>query len=194
MLEVIGLMLTAILAENMVLVRCMGLSWPADGSGTEDEAWHMGVSVTLVMVTAALVSWLVNTYILRFFDVEQFRLLAYALIVPLAVSVLRWMLRMFFPALSRLLSGYLSRTVYNCAVLSVSFFITLRNYSLPLTLLYALGSGLGILAVQVIFAGLQEQASFDNCPAGFRGIPIRLLTVGLMAMALMGFYGIHVTW
>jgi len=194
MLEVIGLVLTAILAENMVLVRCLGLSWAKDVEQTEGEAWRMGVSLTMVMVMTALASWLVNAYVLRFFAVEQFRLLAYALVVLLVVAALRGVMRLFFPVLYRHLADHLSRTVSNCAVLGVAFFITLRNYSLPQTLLYALASGVGVLVVQVIFAGLQDQASFDNCPGWFRGIPIRLLTVGLMAMALMGFYGLHMTW
>lgn len=191
MMEVIGLVLTAMLSENMVLVRCTGLSWPTDESGSETGAWHMGVSVTLVMVAAALVSWLTNTYILRYFGLDHFRLLVYSLVVPLVVAGLKCIFKLFFPVLYRHLSGYLSQTVSNCAVLSVSFFITLRNYSLPMTLLYAFASGVGILIVQVIFAGMQDQASFDNCPARFRGYPIRLLTIGLMAMALMGFYGLH---
>ena len=95
--------------------------------------------------------------------------------------------------LYRHLNEDLSQAVYNCAVLGVAFIITLRNYSLPQTLLYALASGVGILGVLVIFTGMQDQASFDNCPKVFRGLPIQLITAGLMALALMGFYGLNVT-
>lgn len=192
MLQVIGLVLIAILAENMVLVRCLGMDWPKRKDMTEDRAWHIGVSITLVMVVTALISWLVNVCILRFLGVEHFRVLAYTLSVLMAVGLLRQLLRLFFPVLYRHLNEDLSQTVYNCAVLGVAFIITLRNYSLPQTLLYALASGVGILGVLVIFTGMQDQASFDNCPKVFRGLPIQLITAGLMALALMGFYGLNV--
>ena len=159
---------------------------------TEDSAWHIGVSILLVMVVTALLSWLINTYVLRFFGIEHFRVLAYTLAVLMSVGLLRQVLRLFFPVLHRHLNEYLSQTVYNCAVLGVAFIITLRNYSLGQTLLYALASGVGILGVLVIFTGMQDQASFDNCPKIFRGLPIQLITAGLMALALMGFYGLNV--
>ena len=192
MIQVIGLVLIAILSENMVLARCLGMDWPKRTEMTEDRAWHIGVSITLVMVVTAGISWLVNTLVLRFFGLEHLRLLTYTLIVLASVQLLRWLLGTFLPVLYRQLNEDLSQVVYNCAVLGVAYIITLRNYSLPQTLLYALASGIGILGVLVIFTGMQDQASFDNCPKIFRGLPIQLITAGLMALALMGFYGLNV--
>lgn len=192
MIQVIGLVLIAIFSENMVLARCLGMDWPKRTDMTEDRAWHIGVSITLVMVVTALLSWLINVLVLRFFGIEHLRILAYALMVLAAVALVRQVLRLFFPVLYRHLNEDLSQTVYNCAVLGVAFIITLRNYSLAQTLLYALASGIGLLGVLVIFTGMQDQASFDNCPKVFRGLPIQLLTAGLMALALMGFYGLNV--
>lgn len=192
MIQVIGLVLIAIFSENMVLARCLGMDWPKRRDMTEDRAWHIGVSITLVMVVTALLSWLINTFVLRFFDIEHLRILTYTLMVLAAVALVRQVLCTFFPVLYRHLNDDLSQTVYNCAVLGVAFIITLRNYSLPQTLLYALASGVGILGVLVIFTGMQDQAGFDNCPKVFRGLPIQLITAGLMALALMGFYGLNV--
>ena len=193
MIQVIGLVLIAMLAENMVLVRCLGMDWPKRKELTEDHAWHAGVSIMLVMVVAALIAWVANVCVLRFFGVEHFRVLVNTLAVLLAVALLRCLLRLFFPVLYRHLNEDLSQTVYNCAVLGVAFIVTLRNYSLAQSLLYALAGGAGVLGVLVIFAGMQDQASFDNCPKVFRGLPIQLITAGLMALALMGFYGFNVT-
>lgn len=193
MIQIIGLILIAMLAENMVLVRCLGMDWPKRKGMTEDDAWHAGVSMTVVMVVTALISWIANVCILRFFGVEHFRVLICTLVVLLAVALVKQMLRLFFPVLHRHLNEDLSQTVYNCAVLGVAFITTLRNYSLFQTLLYALAGGVGVLGVLVIFAGMQDQASFDNCPKVFRGLPIQLITAGLMALALMGFYGFNVT-
>ena len=193
MIQIIGLVLIAILAENMVLVRCLGMGWPGKGTLTEEGAWRMGASITLVMVVTALLSWLVNTLVLKFFGIEHLRILVYVLLVLGSVALVRQGLRLFFPVLYRNLNEYLSHVVYNCAVLGVAFIITLRSYSLIQALLYALASGVGILGVLVIFAGMQDQASFDNCPKVFRGLPIQMITAGLMALALMGFYGLNVT-
>lgn len=192
MIQVIGLVLIAVFAENMVLVRCLGMGWPKRTIKTEDGAWRMGTSITLVMVVTALISWLVNTCVLRFFGVEHLRILAYTLIVLGSVELLRQVLRLFFPVLHRHLNDSLSHAVRNCAVLGMAFIITQRNYTLPQTLIYSLASGVGILLVLVIFTGMQDQASFDNCPKVFRGLPIQLITAGLMALALMGFYGLNV--
>lgn len=193
MIQMIGLVLIAILAENMVLVRCLGMSLPGKAAMTEDSAWRMGVSITLVMVVTALFAWLANTFVLKFFAVEYLQILVYELLVLGAVELVRQGTRLFFPVLYRNLNEYLSLVVYNCAVLGVAFIITLRSYSLGQSLLYALASGVGVLGVLVIFTGMQDQASFDYCPKVFRGLPIQLITAGLMAMALMGFYGLNVT-
>jgi len=193
MIQVIGLVLIAILAENMVLVRCLGMGWPKQTIMTEAGAWRMGVSITLVMVVTALLSWLANTFVLKFFAIEHLRILTYVLLVLGSMELVRQVLRLFFPVLYRNLNEYLSYVVYNCAVLGVAFIITLRSYSLGQTLLYALASGVGVLGVLVIFTGMQDQASFDNCPKVFRGLPIQMITAGLMALALMGFYGLNVT-
>ena len=193
MIQIIGLVLIAILAENMVLVRCLGMGWPGKGTLTEEGAWRMGASITLVMVVTALLSWLVNTLVLKFFGIEHLRILVYVLLVLGSVALVRQGLRLFFPVLYRNLNEYLSHVVDNCAVLGVAFIITLRSYSFIQALLYALASGVGILGVLVIFTGMQDQASFDNCPKVFRGLPIQMITAGLMALALMGFYGLNVT-
>ena len=193
MIEVIGLILIAMLAENMVLVKCLGLGWPKDTIMTESGAWRMGVSLVLVMVSTALVSWVVNRCILEFFGLTYLRLLVYTLVVYGVVRLLELVMRVFFPVLHRHLRHDLSETIYNCAVLGVALLITQRSYSLPQALLYSLASGCGILLVLVIFTGMQEQASFQSCPKIFRGLPIGLITAGLMSMALMGFYGLDVT-
>jgi len=192
MLEVIGLVLTAILTENMVLVRCFGLGGPKQSVTTQDGAVHMGVALTMVMVAAALASWWANTYILHYFQVEYYRLLVYTLVVLVVVWLWKLVLRLFFPVLYRHLKDYLSETVSNCAVLAVAYVITNRSYSLGQTLLYTLASGIGVLLILVSFTNIREQTGQDGRES-LRDLPIGLITLGLMAMALMGFYGLHVT-
>ena len=192
MIQMIGLVLIAVRAENLVLIRPMGMGWPKNTIMSEKDAWRMGCSLTLVMTVTALTTWLLNTFVLRYFALEYLRVLVYALTVLGVIRLLRLLLERVFPALSRQVDECLSETVYNCAVLGVALIVTLRSYSLIQSVLYAFFGGVGVLLVLAIFAGLQDQASFDKCPGLFRGLPIQLITAGLMALALMGFAGLNV--
>lgn len=192
MIQMIGLVLIAVLAENLVLIRPIGMGWPKDTIMSEKDAWRMGGSLTLVMTVTALIAWLLNAVVLRYFALEYFRILVYTLAVLGVVHILRLVMKNVFPALFRQVDACVSETVYNCAVLGVAFIVTLRNYNLWQSVLYAFAGGIGVLLVLVIFAGLQDQASFDKCPKVFRGLPIQLITAGLMALALMGFAGLNV--
>lgn len=192
MIQAIGLVLIAILAENMVLVRCMGMGWPKSATSSEDTAWRMGVSITLVMVFNAMAAWLINRFVLDFFGLGHLRLLVFALLVPGVIWALRKLLGTFFPGLYGYVRNHLTYSLYNCSVMGAAYIITMRNYTFGQTFLYALASGVGVLLVLVIFTGMQDQASFEQCPKCFRGVPIELITAGLMGLALMGFYGLHV--
>ncbi len=192
MIQMIGIVLIAVLAENLVLIRPLGMGWPKETIMREKDAWRMGCALTLVMTLTALLAWLLNALVLRYFALEYLRVLIYTLAVLAVVFSLRLLLKKVFPALSRQLDAYLPETLCNCAVLGVALIVTLRNYSLWQSVLYAFAAGVGVLVVLVIFAGLQDQASFDKCPRIFRGLPIQLITAGLMALALMGFVGLNV--
>lgn len=192
MVQAIGLVLIAVLAENMVLVRCLGMGWPKSAISSEDSARRMGISITLVMVFNAMAAWLINRFVLEFFGLGHLRLLVYALLVPGVIWALRKLLGAFFPAVYRYLQEYLSYSLYNCSVMGAAYIITQRNYTFGQAFLYALASGVGVLLVLIIFTGMQDQASFESCPKRFRGFPIELITAGLMGLALMGFYGLRV--
>ncbi len=192
MIQAIGLVLIAVLAENMALVRCMGMGWPQTATSSEGAAWRMGISITMVMVVNTMAAWVVNRFILDFFGLGYLRLLAYALLVPGVIWLLRWLLSTFFPGAYGCVKEYLSYSLYNCSVMGAAYIVTTRNYTFGQSFLYALASGVGVLLVLVIFTGMQDQASFERCPKWFRGFPIELITAGLMGLALMGFYGLHV--
>ena len=99
MIQAIALVLIAVLAENMVLVRCMGMGWPKSATSSVGAAVRMGVSITLVMVTNAMAAWLINRLVLDFFGLGYLRLLVFALLVPGVIALLRWLLGTFVPGL-----------------------------------------------------------------------------------------------
>lgn len=190
-LELMGVALAALLSENFILVTCLGLGTRVRALGDPADALRTGHCLTWVMVLSTLAAWLINYHILERYGWQHFRLMVYALLIPGLVALLRLLLRTFLPELSRRADENLAAVSSNCAALGTALLITQRSYSLGSALLYALCGGVGATVALASFASLREDIRFDRCPRCFRGIPIQLITAGLMAMSLVGFYGLH---
>ena len=190
-LELAGVALAALLSENMVLVSCLGIGTHRQSFQDPRQALRTGFCLTLVMVLGALCAWLLDYLILGRFGLQYFRLLAFALLIPGLVAALRRFFRVCIPELSRRVDGNLSAVSTNCAALGSALLITQRSYGLLSSLIFAFCGGLGVCLALASFASLQTEVDLERCPQPFRGIPIQLITAGLMAMALFGFYGLH---
>lgn len=188
-----GVALAALLSENFLLVTCMGFNVPVAALREPDEARRCGVSLTLAMVTTVLFAWLCDNLLLRRWHLEYLRTLAFTLIALFSLYLLRTLLERYVPELSRRLGEHLRALSTNCAALGAAFLASLRGYTLPQALTFALCGGLGVLLVLMSYAGMREDVNFEACPRCFRGVPIELITAGLMALALVGFYGLHVS-
>ena len=95
------------------------------------------------------------------------------------------------PELSRRIDGHLASISTNCAALGSALLVVQRSYSLGSALVFALCGGVGVTLALASFASLQGEVDLDRCPRSFQGVPIQLITAGLMAMALMGYYGLY---
>ena len=190
-LELTGVALAALLSENLVLVSCMGIGTHRESFQDPREAIRTGLCLTLVMVLGVLGGWLLNFLVLLRFGWTHFQLLAFSLLIPGLVAGLRTFLRACVPELSRRVDLNLSSIATNCAALGAALLISQRSYSLPAALVFALCGGIGATLALASFASLQKEVSLDRCPKSFRGVPIQLITAGLMAMALMGYYGLY---
>lgn len=190
-LEVAGVALAALLSENLVLVSCMGIGSHVASFQDPREAIRTGSCLTVVMVLGVLCAWLADFWVLTHFELEHFRLLVFSLLIPGLVAVLRRFLALCIPELSRRADGNLASITTNCAALGSALLVIRRSYSLSSALLFALCGGLGATLVLASFASLQKEVDLNRCPKAFRGVPIQLITAGLMAMALMGYYGLY---
>ena len=190
-IELAGVALAALLSENFILVNCMGIGTRHESFKDPVDALRTGYCLTTVMVLGALFSWLGDFLVFSRFGLTHYRLLFLALLIPGVVALLRWFLRTCLPELSRRIDGNLAAISTNCAALGAALLVAQRSYSLASSLLFAFFGGVGATVALANFASLREEVSFDSCPKCFRGLPILLLTAGLMAMALMGFYGLH---
>lgn len=190
-LELAGVALAALLSENLVLVTCMGIGTHQESFQQSREAIRTGLCLTAVMVLGTLGAWLLNFLVLIRFNLTYFQVLAFALLIPGLVAGLRKFLAVCIPELSRRADDNLASISTNCAALGTALLISQRSYGLGSALLFALCGGIGATLALASFASLQKEVDLNRCPKAFRGVPIQLITAGLMAMALVGYYGLY---
>lgn len=187
-----GVALIALLSENFILVNCLGIGTRTQAFEYPVEARRTGLALTLGMVLATLLCWLADNLLLIPYGWTYLRTLIFTLLALLSLFLIKHGLRLFIPELYRRLEDILPSVAANCAVLGAAFLVSQRGYSLGAALLYALFGGIGATVVLMSYAGLREEVGFDSCPKAFQGAPIMLITAGLMALALVGFYGLQI--
>lgn len=193
-LEVMGVALTALLAENFVLVSCMGIGSRTRALADPKDALRTGNCLTMVMVISAVLAWVIDVGVLTRYGLQYYRTFIYALLVPSVVWLLSRFFKYFIPELYRRNREHLGAVTTNGAALGCVLLVALRSYGLVESVVFALCGGIGTTVVLANFAHLQSEADLDQCPKSFRGFPIQLITMGLMAMSLVGFYGLHIHW
>ncbi len=187
-----GVALAALLSENFLLVNCLGIGTRTEAFRSPREARRTGFSVLIAMLASVFFTWMADYLILRQFRLEYLRVMVFTGISLGSVALLRFLFRTFLPELSARLDDSMAALSTNCAALGASLLASTRGYLLSQAMTFALFGGLGVLVVLISFAGIRDTVGFDDCPRVFRGAPIELITAGLMALALVGFYGLHI--
>lgn len=187
-----GVALIALLSENFILVNCLGIGTHTRAFEDAAQARRTGLALTMGMVLTTLLCWLADNLVLIPLGWTWLRTLLFTLLSLLSLCLIQHGLRLFIPELYRRLKDILPGIAANCAVLGAAFLVSQRSYTLGAALLYALFGGVGATVVLMSYAGLREDVGFESCPRAFRGAPISLITAGLMALALVGFYGLQI--
>lgn len=189
-LQLMGVTLTALLAENFILVNCLGIGTRTQAFCNPLDAWRTGFSLTVVMTLTAVLGWGLNL-LLRHFALSYYQTLVFALLGPAVVGALRYTLKNCVPELSRRMDANLASITSNCAAMGTALLVAQRSYGIGEAFLYGLFGGLGATIALMSFAGLRGEVSLNHCPKCFQGMPIELITAGMMALSLVGFYGLH---
>ena len=191
-MEYIIIIIAAIFVNNVVLAQFLGICPFIGVSRKVETAIGMGMAVLFVMTLATIVTWLVNTYILRPFGLEDFlQTLSFILVIAALVQVVEIILKKVAPPLYQALGIFLPLITTNCAVLGVALLTVQKDYSLGFGVTYTAATAIGFALALVIFAGIREQMdASSDVPEGMKGTPIALVTAGLLAMAFMGFSGL----
>lgn len=184
------IMISAILVNNFVLSRFLGICPFLGVSKKVDTALGMGMAVTFVMTMAGIITYFVNTLILVPFNIEYLQTIAFILVIASLVQFVEIVLQKVSPALYQALGVFLPLITTNCAVLGLALLNIQFGYGLPQVIAHSVGAALGFTLAIVLFAGIREKLEISDIPTPFKGFPIALISASLMAMAFLGFTGL----
>ena len=186
--EIISLALGAILIENFIFVKFLGICPFLGVSKKIDTALGMGLAVIFVMTVASAATYLVNTYILA--NYQYMQTVAFILIIAGLVQFVEMFLMKMMPSLYQALGIYLPLITTNCAVLGVALLNVSKKLNFLGSVLYGFFAAVGFTLAIVLFASIRERLEFADEPKSFQGFPIALITAGLISIAFMGFQGL----
>jgi electron transport complex protein RnfA len=190
--SILSIALGAILVENFILVKFLGICPFMGVSKKMDTALGMGLAVVFVMGLATIFTWLVNEYLLVPLGLAYMQTVAYILVIAALVQFVEMFLRKTIPTLYEALGIYLPLITTNCAVLGVALLNTQNGYNFIESVVYGITGGLGFTVAIVLFASVRERLEFAEYPEAFEGFPIALVSAGLISLAFMGFSGLRV--
>ena len=185
-----ALIIGAIFVNNVVLSQFLGICPFLGVSKDVKSSLGMGAAVLFVMLLATLVTYLLYVYVLERLGLQYLQTIAYILVIAGLVQMVEIILKKIAPSLYQALGVFLPLITTNCAVLGVAINVIQKHMTLGQSIIYATGIAIGFTLALVIFAGLREQMELTGTPKGVRGVPIALVTAGILAMAFMGFNGL----
>ena len=190
--EIFMIMIGAVLTENFVFTKFLGICPFLGVSEKPSTAFGMGMAVTFVMSISSAVTWAVYYFILVPFGLEYLQTIAFILVIAALVQFIEMFMKKYFNALYNTLGIFLPLITTNCAVLGAALLNIEKEYTLINSVVYGASSAAGFTLAILIFAGVRERISFADPPSAIKGTPIALIAAGLLAMAFAGFYGIEI--
>lgn len=189
-ISIFALIIGAIFVNNVVLAQFLGICPFLGVSKDVKSSLGMGGAVLFVMLLATIVTWLIMTYVLTPLHLEFLQTIAYILVIAGLVQMVEIVLKKIAPSLYQALGVFLPLITTNCAVLGVAILVIQKNMNFLESVIYSASIAVGFALALVIFAGLREQMELTGTPKGMKGVPIALVTAGILAMAFMGFGGL----
>ncbi len=188
--DLLILMISSSLISNVVLSQFLGLCPFLGVSKKVDTAVGMGGAVIFVITIASGVAAVIYKGILERFDITYLQTIVFILVIAALVQFVEMFLRKYVPSLYQALGVYLPLITTNCAVLGIALTNVQKNYGIGFSIASGLFTAVGFLIAIVILAGIREKIEYNDIPESFQGMPIVLITAGLMAIAFCGFSGL----
>ncbi|MBR5587191.1 MAG: RnfABCDGE type electron transport complex subunit A [Clostridia bacterium] len=189
-LNLITIAFTAMLAENFVLVKFMGICPFLGVSKKITTAFGMGMAVLFVMLLSSVFTWFVQLA-LNALGLEYLQTIAFILVIASLVQFVETVMKKYLPALYKSLGIYLPLITTNCAVLGSAILIQTNGYNLLEAIVFGIFAALGFTLAIVIFAGIRERLEESDIPEFMKGLPISLVSASLLSLAFLGFQGFN---
>jgi len=184
------LAVSAVLVNNFVLARFLGICPFLGVSKKIETAVGMGMAVIFVMTVAGVVTWLLYNYVLFPLDLVYLQTIVFILVIASLVQFVEMVIQKVSPVLYQALGIYLPLITTNCAVLGVAVLNVQNEHSFAEMLVFSFSAALGFTLALVLFAGIRERIEFNDVPESLKGTAIALITAGLLSLAFMGFAGL----
>ncbi len=189
-MEYIGIIIVAIFVNNIVFAQFLGICPFLGVSKKVDTAIGMGLAVAFVLTIATIVTFLLQKGVLEPFGLQYLQTITFILVIAALVQMVEIVLKKVSPSLYQALGVFLPLITTNCAILGVAILVIQKDFTLIQSVVFAIATSIGFAIALIIFSGIREQLSLTKVPKSMEGIPIALVTAGIIAMAFMGFSGI----
>jgi len=190
MSEFFIILVSAILVNNFVLARFLGICPFLGVSKKTETALGMGMAVIFVMTLASIFTNLIYHLVLVPYGLEFLKIVSFILVIASLVQLVETVLRKISPSLYHALGIYLPLITTNCAILGLALLNIIKQYDLVHSIVFGLGAGIGFTLALLIMSGIRERLEFADVPKPLRGVPVALIVAGLLSMAFMGFSGL----
>lgn len=190
MTELILLAIGAALVNNVVLSQFLGLCPFLGVSKKVETASGMGVAVIFVITLASAVAGVIYRFVLEPLDITYLQTIVFILVIAALVQFVEMFLKKSMPGLYKSLGVYLPLITTNCAVLGVALTNVQNSYGIGTGIVNGFATSSGFTISIIILAGIREKMEYNDVPKAFQGMPIVLVTAGLMAIAFFGFAGL----
>lgn len=187
--QILPVILTAILTENFVLCKFLGICPFLGVSKKVNTAFGMSVAVIFVMLISTAVTYPINTLLVRY-DMVYLQTIVFILIIAALVQLVEIVLKKYIKSLYNALGIYLPLITTNCAVLGVVLLNIDNGYSFGISMVNSLGAGIGFMVAMLIFAGVRSRLETADIPPCLKGLPATLIAAALTSVSFLGFSGV----
>ena len=189
-MNLISIIIGSIFVNNYVLAQFLGICPALGVSKKMDTALGMGMAVTFVITLASIITKLINDLILMNFGLQYLRTIAFILVIASLVQFVEMFLKKASPALYNALGVFLPLITTNCVVLGVAILNVDKGYNMIQTIVNGISASIGFTLALILLSAIRERYEYANIPKSFRGIPLALLSLGLLSIAFFGFKGL----
>ncbi len=185
------ILIAAIFVNNIVLAKFLGICPFVGVSRKLSTAAGMSGAVIFVMTLATVVTWLLQNYVLKVYDLEYLRTIVFILVIASLVQMVEIILKKVSPSLYQALGIYLPLITTNCAILGVAILAAdTTEFGLLEATVFAIGNGIGFGLALVVFSSIREKLDLNEVPEAMEGVPIAFVVAAILALAFMGFAGL----